>query len=250
MARYSGAKWDPLPEHGEEGPNNPRLFIVHIIVGSLAGAEAWFRRRDVHTESHFGLGKGHEDSPFEQWLDTNEEADTNWDANGISITVETAGMPDEPFTQFQIDKLIDLGVWSAKTHPEIKPQIANAWNGSGFGWHSQYYNWNKSSHTCPGKIRIRQLKEIVFPEIIEILEEGEEMAKVPKPSWVPDRVLEDLVRWGVDDKQPTREPYVIWRMLVFQHRTIKAMQAMIKDSGDTRSMDEIAADLARRLKNG
>lgn len=164
MARYPRAVWRPLPEHGNEGPNRPRLFIVHVIVGSLAGADAWFRREDVRSESHFGLGKGHETDPVRQWLDTDEEADTNWDANGISVTVETAGQPDEPFTDFQIAELIEMGVWAARTHG-IPPHIAATADGDGFGWHSLHDAWNKNHHTCPGAVRIKQLREVVFPAI-------------------------------------------------------------------------------------
>lgn len=169
MARYPRAAWRPLPEHGAEARNFARLFIVHIIVGSLNGAEAWFRREDVKSESHFGLGEGHEDDPVRQWLDTDEEADTNWDANGISITVETAGTPDEPFTDFQIAELIGMGIWAARTHA-LPAQLADGPRGSGFGWHSMYPEWNRNSHTCPGAIRIQQLKEIVFPAIFRELE--------------------------------------------------------------------------------
>jgi hypothetical protein len=168
MARWPKAAWRPLPEHGHEGPNRPTLFVVHTMVGWNAGTEQWFRRSDVNAESHFGLADdpGRED-PIRQWLDTDEEADTNWDANGISVTVECEdrGDPTRPFSSFQLQTLVDLGDWACTVHP-IARQLADDPRGSGLGYHQLHREWNRSSHDCPGPVRRRQLLEEVFPEII------------------------------------------------------------------------------------
>lgn len=167
MARYPHAAWRPLPENSTEGPNHPRLFIVHTMVGWNHGTEQWFRRENVKSESHFGLADDpSRTDPLRQWIDTDREADTNWDANGISVTVECEdrGDPSRPFSDYQIEQLVRLGVWAHDTHG-IPLDIASSWDGSGYGWHQQYPEWNRSSHNCPGTVRRRQLIEDVYPEV-------------------------------------------------------------------------------------
>jgi len=169
VALYDRAYWRPLPENETEPPNHPRLFIVHVIVGGLEAAYGHFLNSS-NSESHFGIGYGLEQRPVQQWLDTDREADTNWDANGISVTVETAGYAHEPFTDFQIEELVQLGVWTCWTH-DIPPVVAQAWDGTGLGWHAQFPEWNRSRKTCPGQPRIDQLQGYVFPEIARRMED-------------------------------------------------------------------------------
>lgn len=170
MARYPKAAWRPLPENATQGPNRPRLFIVHTMVGWNNGSEQWFRREDVRSESHFGIAmEAHQELPIRQWMDTDVRADTNWDANGISITVECEdrGDPSTPLTEFQIDSLVDLGEWCLRKYPAIVPRTANGPFSAGLGYHQMYPEWNRSNHNCPGVTRRWQLIQIVFPRIIE-----------------------------------------------------------------------------------
>lgn len=171
MSRYPGAEWRPLPENSTQGPNRPRLFIVHTMVGWNHGSEQWFRRDDVKSESHFGIARyAYREYPVRQWMDTDVRADTNWDANGRSVTVEMEdeGDPTLPFTTFQLNELVNMGVWTCRTH-DIPPVLASAPDGEGLGWHSLFPEWNRSQHGCPGPVRVDQLRNNVFPRIAAAL---------------------------------------------------------------------------------
>lgn len=43
----------------------------------------------------------------------------------------------------------------------IPIQLIDSSTGSGHGYHCQFKAWNKSAHTCPGPVRIKQLASIV-----------------------------------------------------------------------------------------
>jgi hypothetical protein len=53
----------------------------------------------------------------------------------------------------------------------------------------------------------------------------DEMEPVPQPSWLPDDVIDRLMAAKVIVTRPTLEPLVIWRMFVFQDRTLTAAAA-------------------------
>lgn len=166
------ASWRPLPEATSQPPITPRVVIFHTMVGSLAGTERHFRDQ-TGIESHFGLG-GPTDGPdldgaLWQWMDLGRQADANLNANDFAISIETSdgGDPDRPWSPKQLATLVRLGNWLAD-HFGIPRHQCPAWDRSGFGWHVMFGApgpWTPVAKTCPGPVRIRQLREIVFPAI-------------------------------------------------------------------------------------
>jgi hypothetical protein len=144
------------------------------MVGTLPGVDSYFRSgASGGIESTFGVGGPWEGSQYDgviyQWRDTQEQADANLHANGFAVSIETSdgGDPNHPWSAKQVDSLVRLGRWLADTH-NIPKRITPTWDGSGFGWHVMFGApgpWTPVSKTCPGSVRIKQLKEVVLPRI-------------------------------------------------------------------------------------
>jgi len=179
MARCPFAAWRPLPENATSSHITPRIAVFHTMVGTLRGTENYFRT-GTGIESHFGVGcpkcdGGALDGVVWQWMDTNRRADANLDANGFAISVETCDhysggvYTNPPLSPKQIQAWIRLGLWAADVH-DIPRRRCNAWNGSGFGYHSMWgapSPWTPAAgKTCPNPTRIRQFNETVLPAIV------------------------------------------------------------------------------------
>lgn len=172
MARFNRAKWRPLPENRTEPFIKATQFFFHSIVGSAEGAYGYFLNY-TNLESHFisKKTKVNNYTGLYQLIDTARQADAQYRANirGISVETEDNGRPDsDPLNKRQVEDLIDLGRWAAKTH-SIPKRVAPRWDAPGFGWHAMFGAPSQLTpvrgKTCPGKIRIRQLKNIILPAI-------------------------------------------------------------------------------------
>ncbi len=182
------AAWRPLGNPTEEPSIGiPRLLIWHTMVGYLRRTEELFKKNGFQgNESTFGLGGSWDgpelDGALWQWQRLDRQADAQWDANvfGTSVECSDGGDPDRPFTPLQVEKSIILGVeWCKETGNPAEP--AKAWNGKGFGYHSMYNEWNKSRHSCPNPTRIKQLREVIWPEIARRIKSQTGGATVPPP---------------------------------------------------------------------
>lgn len=172
MAIYPAGVWKRLP--GSEPAIVPRTAIFHTMVGTLPGTDAFFRSgRSGGIESTFGLGGPWEGAQYDglvwQWRDTEEQADANLKANAFANSIEMSdgGNPNNPLSAKQLDAAVDLGRWLASKHP-IPRRVCPAWDQGGFGWHVMFGApgpWTPVSKECPGRVRIAQLKTIVFPAI-------------------------------------------------------------------------------------
>lgn len=168
MAKCSFANWRPLPENWTEPYINVNQFIFHTQVGYFGGLYSWFARKDVLVESHFGLSMG---GYLEQYIDTARQADAQYRGNysAISLECEDKGDPiKNPYTDAQMTMMVKLSNWAIQQHSLPRRRCRN-WQDGGFGWHSM---WGAPSHwtpvpgkTCPGYVRIEQLKNEVLPEI-------------------------------------------------------------------------------------
>lgn len=174
-ARYPAAVWRPLSGRLVEPPITPRILVVHTMVGYLRGSEALFRRDGYHgTESHFGVGGPGDGADLDgavwQWQATNRQADAQNAGNGYCTSVETsdAGDPLTPWSPAQVEALVELVVWWCRGtgHPA---RISTATTEPGIGWHAQHRAWAPDGRTCPGPVRIRQLREHVVPDAAAIL---------------------------------------------------------------------------------
>ncbi len=57
MARFGKAEWRPIPvNYSSTGRTKPRLVVVHIMVGTLEGSEAWFHNPSA--QASLGMGGG------------------------------------------------------------------------------------------------------------------------------------------------------------------------------------------------
>lgn len=166
------AQWRPLGNPTEEPSiGKPRLLIWHTMVGYLLPTEKMFKKNGFQgTESTFGLGGPWDGDQYDgvlfEWQRLDRQADAQWDANvfGNSVECSDGGNPDRPLSPKQVEKSIILGVtWCRETGNPAEP--AKTWNGQGFGYHSMFDQWNKSRHGCPNPTRIKQLREVIWPEI-------------------------------------------------------------------------------------
>lgn len=168
MSRMPGAEWRPLPEAGAPDGYVKSQLIFHSIVGSAEGAYGYFLNHTT-LESTFivKLGGG-----IIQCMDSTDRADANGDANRSAISVETEDNrnPDAfPWTEKQMDALVDIGVWACNTHP-IPPRRIPSPREGGIGYHVMFGApgpWTGvRGKTCPGIVRVSQFNRIVLPRII------------------------------------------------------------------------------------
>jgi hypothetical protein len=118
-------------------------------------------------------------------MDTNVQAHANLKGNSRAISVETEDEGDPvgvPWTFAQLDALVKLVAWVSVEHG-IPPVLMGEWTEPGIGYHAMWgfvdpiaqvgrirSPWtNSSGKTCPGRTRIRQLLEIVLPELQEAI---------------------------------------------------------------------------------
>lgn len=159
MARYPGARWRPLPEHGKQVQIKPTQLVLHSAVGrgSLYG---FFSRSDVVVESTFWTGL---DGRTEQYMDSGEKSEAQALGNPRAISVETAdnGNPDKfPWTPEQIEALAQLAAWCHRVHG-IPLRLCRSFKDPGIGYHRLFKEWNPNTHSCPGDARIKQVPLII-----------------------------------------------------------------------------------------
>lgn len=87
-----------IPDRGWPGRNGLQVSHIdlHIMVGTLAGSDKWFRQ--VSAASHYGVGGG---GLVYQWIDENDGswADANRQADCTGVTIEhEGGMAGVPMT--------------------------------------------------------------------------------------------------------------------------------------------------------
>ncbi|MEU0369113.1 N-acetylmuramoyl-L-alanine amidase [Streptomyces sp. NPDC006283] len=171
MAWYPAAtRYELQPESDAQPAIRPTQFIVHSIIAPWTAKRTYeFWRDSTNLESHFGLGY---EGDLGQFIGTETRADANAGANRRAdgtgaVSIETASNTKgtDPWTDAQIRELIELGVWLHKRHG-IPLRICRSHADPGFGYHSMFPQWSTSGTACPGKARIRQFREVVFPGIV------------------------------------------------------------------------------------
>jgi hypothetical protein len=131
-----------LPEWRSQPRITPVLIIDHSIVGSALGAW-WYFHDSTGIESHFivrGRRSGSADGHIWQLMDTDRQADANWQANNKAISIETEddGDPNtQPWTTAQLQSLIWLHNKLASIYPTIRRREATDCDGPGLGYHSK-----------------------------------------------------------------------------------------------------------------
>lgn len=159
MARYPGARWRPLPEHGKQKRITPTQLVLHSAVGR-GSVWGFFAKGNVVVESTFWVSLT---GDVEQYMDSAEKAEAQSIGNPRAISVESAdnGHPDEfPWTDAQVEALAQLAAWCNRVHG-IPLRLCPSWDSPGIGYHRQYKQWNPNTHSCPGTARIRQVPQII-----------------------------------------------------------------------------------------
>ncbi|MGW2837299.1 peptidoglycan recognition protein family protein [Streptomyces sp. NPDC001493] len=171
MAWYPRAtKYELQPESDAQPAIRPTQFIVHSIIAPWTAKRVFEYWRDsTNLESHFGIGY---EGDVGQFIGTQTRADANAGANlradGTgAVSAETASNTEgtDPWTDAQVEELIQLGVWLHETHG-IPLRICRTHDDPGFGYHSMFPQWSTSGTACPGAVRIAQFKTVVFPGIV------------------------------------------------------------------------------------
>lgn len=155
---YPGADKKAIDVNFSRGGDRPRLLIVHIMEGSLAGTDAWFRNPTSQVSAHFGTGRGGE---LVQWVST---ADTAWHAaaaNSYSIGVENEGRSGQQLTELQLERLAALLAWAHREHGIKLWLNTRPYSGTGLSWHGLGGAPWGNHPDCPGMPIREQLHEIV-----------------------------------------------------------------------------------------
>jgi hypothetical protein len=148
----------PIGVNHNNGGNSPKLLVVHIMVGYMAGTDTIFRNSHTEASAHFGVSKT---GKIWQWVRTGDIAWHAFDANDHSIGVEHAGFPWEGLTDAQVEATGELYAWLNSQYPAIDLWRNIHLNGSGIGYHEQYPEWNRDAHSCPGRLIETQIPDIL-----------------------------------------------------------------------------------------
>lgn len=141
------------------GGRKPDVIVIHVMDGSMAGSDNWFRNADSEKSSHYGVSKTGE---VVQWV---QDGDTAWHAgtmhkpsaalvkeraplnpNKYTIGIECEGKgADEPTPEL-LDALVGLVKQLAAVHgiPLDREHIIG---------HREI----RSDKTCPGKIDVDEV---------------------------------------------------------------------------------------------
>ena len=171
MAWYPGAtKMELQPESNQQPAIRPTQFIVHSIIAPWTARRTYeFWRDSTNLESHFAVDY---EGTIGQFIGTETRADANAGANRRAdgtgaVSAETASnlQGSDPWNAKQIEDLIAIGVWLHQHHG-VPLRICRTHDDPGFGYHSLFPQWSTSGTACPGKARIKQFREVVFPGIV------------------------------------------------------------------------------------
>ncbi len=171
MPWFPGAvKMELQPESDAQPAIKPTQFILHSIVAPWTARRTYeFWRDSSNLESHFAVDYA---GTIGQFIGTHTRADANAGANRRAdgtgaVSAETASntFGSDPWNAKQIEDLIAIGVWLHKTEG-IPLRICRTHSDPGFGYHSMFPEWSTSGTACPGKARIAQFREVVFPGIV------------------------------------------------------------------------------------
>jgi hypothetical protein len=193
--------------HGEEDRRptfNPIASALHIAVTTASGDSLgrYFDSETNKNDSTFYVDKL---GGIWQFGPVNRVANAQFGGNSYAVSIETWGLSG-PLNPAQVAALIKLYAW-LKTEWGIPLTLSTRWNGPGAGWHSKYPEWNKNAHACPGDDRVKQLKEIILPGAIALVNGVTPVHADPEEEDMPRKfIVADPYR---ATPAPGREPHFI-----------------------------------------
>lgn len=179
-----------LPESGKQGTQSNKVFIVHTMVGSLLGTDAYFRRGDIILESNLGIGGKYDpvgyDGAIFQWMKLWDRADANYNANPYAFSVETSDGGGnrylERWSSLQAESIAQVGAaWCLITGNPAQLVNRSSSKVTGIGHHrigtvpypkagDDYWSPpSEGPRACPGQPRIDQLTNETIPRMKAIL---------------------------------------------------------------------------------
>src|SRR5215475_2671876 len=159
MAKYWKAQQRPIKTNYAVGGNTPRLYIVHIMQGTLAGTDSWFHNPESNVSAHFGIGA---DGTVYQWVDTANQAWHAMGANDHSIGVENEGMTGHQLTPAQVEANAQLLAWVHKTYSKVDLWLnTHPQAGSGLSYHALGGDAWGGHLLCPGQSIVKHLPRIL-----------------------------------------------------------------------------------------
>jgi hypothetical protein len=152
------AVWKPVPSHS--GPVAAHYgLVVHVQVGT-GSCYPEFSNTANQASSTWWIGQ---DGTLEQYVDTDNTAWTEMAGNYYYNSVETEGVPTDPFTDAQCATLTRLIGWGHETLGW--PLVLVDHGGVGITTHAHYPSGQPDpawgGHPCPGPVRAGQLPAIV-----------------------------------------------------------------------------------------
>ncbi|MFJ1789553.1 peptidoglycan-binding protein [Streptomyces anulatus] len=174
MAKYSKAQWRPISiNHTKGGQSSVRGLVVHIMAGTLAGTDSWFRNPAARASSHFGTGRN---GALYQWVDTANRAWAQAGGNSSWLSIENEGRGGDSLTSAQMDRIAEVFAWVHKTYG-VPLQVASSPSGRGLGYHAMGGSGWGGHTQCPGTRIVKQLPEIVA--------RAKRLAKPAAPKYAP-----------------------------------------------------------------
>jgi hypothetical protein len=141
-----GATWRPVPNCTKGGQEQVLGVVLHIMEGTLAGSDSWFRNASSQASAHFGVGK---DGRIYQWVDTADRAWAQSAGNRTWLSIEHEGHSGDALTAAQLAATARIVAWAHTTHG-VPLQLADAPTGRGIGWHGMGgADWG-GHYDCPG----------------------------------------------------------------------------------------------------
>lgn len=158
MSRMTGATWRPIPVNFTKGgQDSVRGVVIHIMAGTLAGTDSWFRNTKAQASSHFGTGKA---GALYQWVDTVDRAWAQAGGNRDWLSIENEGKGGDTLTDEQLNRCAEVLAWAHKTHG-VPLQLATSTSGKGLAYHGMGGAAWGGHTSCPGPKIVAQLGEIL-----------------------------------------------------------------------------------------
>lgn len=133
--------------------------VLHVNVAEHGTSDDFFRHNAASVCPNFEVYKSEAEGGIHQYLPLNWRPWCQVDGNQKWAAIETAGMPNEPLTGFQIQAIARILAAYHNRHA-MPLQVTDSVNTAGFGTHSMGGPaWG--GHSCPGTIRAGQRPAIL-----------------------------------------------------------------------------------------
>lgn len=163
--------WLPEAEHHDlthirgNGPFNGRFLgvVLHVNVDEHGTSDSFYSAgtsvNPYSVTPNFQVYASKAEGGIHQYLPLDWQPWTQMDGNFRYASIETAGMPDEPLTDYQV-QACGLIVRAYRQHLGMVLTVANEPGQVGLGTHAMGgAAWG--GHPCPGEIRANQRKAIL-----------------------------------------------------------------------------------------